>query len=217
VCLAPSASSVDRREVGGGWYVRKRWGGGCASAFLHEGRDCQRQLLFLFFFAGTGSACRNFDLSMPPTSTSIDTSSNSLAASLEGTDLSNLFRVIDRDKSAHRHLFLSCIQTHTPERRVHGLNLTVPEDAKEVIKPWDERDDTVRYLESNVDDQVRRAVSFRNKKLLILIFFKKKKKQLMLHIPFVETVRIKSIVLKLGMRSPPSPALLNHSKKAEAN
>ncbi len=46
---------------------------------------------------GTGSACRNLT-SMPPTSTSIDTSSNSLATSLEGTDLSNLYRVIDRDK-----------------------------------------------------------------------------------------------------------------------
>ncbi len=59
--------------------------------------------------------------------------------------------------------YLTCIQTHTttPERRVHGLNLTVPEDAKQVIKPWDERNDTVRYLESNVDDQVSgRAISF---------------------------------------------------------
>lgn len=40
-------------------------------------------------------------------------------------------------------------------RSVHGLNLTVPEDAKAIIKPWDQRDDTERYAESGVDDQVR--------------------------------------------------------------
>jgi hypothetical protein len=34
------------------------------------------------------------------------------------------------------------------------LNLTVPEDAKAVIKPWDEREDTEKYADSNVDDQV---------------------------------------------------------------
>jgi hypothetical protein len=38
---------------------------------------------------------------------------------------------------------------------VYGLNLTVPEDAKEIIKPWDQREDTTKYVDSNVDDQVR--------------------------------------------------------------
>ena len=38
---------------------------------------------------------------------------------------------------------------------VHGLNLTVPEDAKETIKPWDERESTEKFAQSNVDDQVR--------------------------------------------------------------
>jgi hypothetical protein len=38
---------------------------------------------------------------------------------------------------------------------VHGLNLTVPEDARAVIKPWNERDDTEFFAESGVDDQVR--------------------------------------------------------------
>ena len=38
---------------------------------------------------------------------------------------------------------------------VHGLNLTVPEDAKETIKPWDERESTEKFAESKVDDQVR--------------------------------------------------------------
>jgi hypothetical protein len=50
-------------------------------------------------------------------------------------DSNNLFGVIDRDK-------------------VHGLNLSVPEDAKEVIKPWDERDDMEKWCESGVDDEV---------------------------------------------------------------
>ncbi|KAF8903369.1 galactose-binding domain-like protein [Gymnopilus junonius] len=84
-----------------------------------------------------------------------DTAHNSLAADLGGTDASNLFRVIDRDN-------------------VYGLNLTVPEDAKEIIKPWDEREDNTKYLDSNVDDQ------------------------LIIHIPFVENVRIKSVLVKLG-------------------
>jgi len=37
------------------------------------------------------------------------------------------------------------------------LNLTVPEDAKETIKPWDERESTEKFADSNVDDQVRRV------------------------------------------------------------
>jgi hypothetical protein len=43
---------------------------------------------------------------------------------------------------------------------VHGLNLTVPEDAKETIKPWDERESTEKFAESNVDDQVRQQLYF---------------------------------------------------------
>ncbi|KAF9528696.1 galactose-binding domain-like protein [Crepidotus variabilis] len=84
-----------------------------------------------------------------------ETSENSLASELAGGDISNLYRFIDKDN-------------------VHGLNLTVPEHAKEVIKPWDRRDDNTIFLESNVDDQ------------------------LMIHVPFVENVRVKSIILKLG-------------------
>jgi len=57
---------------------------------------------------------------------------------------------------------------------VHGLNLTVPEDAKETIKPWDERESTEKFAESNVDDQ------------------------LVVHIPFAQNVRIKSVLVKLG-------------------
>ena len=41
---------------------------------------------------------------------------------------------------------------------MHGLNLTVPEDARGVIKPWDERNDTEVYAASSVDDQVRNIV-----------------------------------------------------------
>jgi hypothetical protein len=39
--------------------------------------------------------------------------------------------------------------------RVNGLNLTVPEDAREVIKSWDQRESTEKYIDSGVDDQVR--------------------------------------------------------------
>ena len=69
-----------------------------------------------------------------------DPSETSVAATVEGTNLTNLFSVIDKDK-------------------VHGLNLTVPEDAKEVIKPWDQRDDNTRHVDSSVDDQVRCTMS----------------------------------------------------------
>lgn len=72
-----------------------------------------------------------------------------------GSETSNLYGVIDR-------------------QNVHGLNLTVPEDAKAVIKPWDQREDTTTYADSNVDDQI------------------------VIHIPFAENVRLRSISLKLG-------------------
>ncbi|KAJ7269882.1 galactose-binding domain-like protein [Mycena rebaudengoi] len=82
-------------------------------------------------------------------------STNSLASNLIGTDIANLFGFVDKDN-------------------VHGLNLAVPEDAKEIIKPWDERDSTLKYVDSGVDDQI------------------------ILHIPFTQNVRLKSILLKLG-------------------
>ncbi|KAF9653487.1 DUF1000-domain-containing protein [Thelephora ganbajun] len=72
-----------------------------------------------------------------------------------GSETGNLYGVIDK-------------------YNVHGLNLTVPEDAKAIIKPWDEREDTTRYADSNVDDQV------------------------VIHIPFAQNVRLRSISLKLG-------------------
>ncbi|QRV76071.1 PITH domain-containing protein [Ceratobasidium sp. AG-Ba] len=71
----------------------------------------------------------------------------------QSTVANNLFGVIDRDK-------------------VHGLNLSVPENAKEVIKPWDERDSTEKWCETNVDDE------------------------LILHVPFSRNVRVRSILLK---------------------
>jgi len=82
-------------------------------------------------------------------------SDNSVADRLEGTDLANLYGSIDK-------------------MNVHGLNLTVPEDAQAVIKPWDERNDTSVYAESGVDDQI------------------------IIHVPFTENVRVRSILLKLG-------------------
>ncbi|SJL11344.1 uncharacterized protein ARMOST_14747 [Armillaria ostoyae] len=80
---------------------------------------------------------------------------NSIAATLNGLELSNLYGVIDKEN-------------------VHGLNLTVPEDAKAVIKPWDQREDNEKYAESGVDDQI------------------------IIHVPFSQNVKIKSVLLKLG-------------------
>ncbi|KAF9441752.1 DUF1000-domain-containing protein [Macrolepiota fuliginosa MF-IS2] len=88
-------------------------------------------------------------------STENSEANDTLAASLAGGDASNLFSVIDRDN-------------------VHGLNLAVPEHAKELIKPWSERESTEMYADSGVDDQI------------------------IIHVPFTENVRLRSIVLKLG-------------------
>lgn len=82
------------------------------------------------------------------------------------------------------------------ESSVYGLNLTVPEDAKEIIKPWDEREDNDKYLDSNVDDQVR-WLAFPELGSMLTIYVI----QLIIHVPFVENVRIKSILLKLGKHS----------------
>lgn len=89
----------------------------------------------------------------PSTSNSND--ADSLAEMLEGTDLTTLYGSIDKSN-------------------VHGLNLTVPEDAQGIIKPWNERNDTTVSAESSVDDQ------------------------LIIHVPFTQNVRVRSILLKLG-------------------
>ncbi|OCH86760.1 DUF1000-domain-containing protein [Obba rivulosa] len=98
-------------------------------------------------------------------------SDNSVSSQLAGSDLDNLYGSIDK-------------------YNVHGLNLTVPEDAQAVIKPWDERDDTSSSAQSNVDDQV------------------------IIHVPFAQNVRVKSVLLKLG-RGETTPRRLriyaNHS------
>ncbi|EJC99353.1 DUF1000-domain-containing protein [Fomitiporia mediterranea MF3/22] len=80
---------------------------------------------------------------------------NSVRDEIAGPETANLYHVVDRDN-------------------VHGLNLSVPEDAKALIKPWDEREDTDRYADSGVDDQ------------------------LVIHVPFSQNVRVRSILLKLG-------------------
>ncbi|KIM24770.1 hypothetical protein M408DRAFT_331600 [Serendipita vermifera MAFF 305830] len=84
--------------------------------------------------------------------TPLDTPSESQAGYGDST---NLFQVVDRDK-------------------VNGLNLTVPEDAKELIKSWDMRENTEKYVDSGVDDQ------------------------LIINVPFTQNVRLRSVLLKLG-------------------
>jgi hypothetical protein len=68
--------------------------------------------------------------------TALDVELSSPQGSIGGsTQTTNLFTVIDRDN-------------------VFGLNLTRPEDAREMIKPWNERNSTVRWGDSGEDDEV---------------------------------------------------------------
>jgi len=92
---------------------------------------------------------------MPESQDNSQFTADSIASSLAGTDIANLYGVINKDN-------------------VYGLNLSVPEDARAVIKPWDEREDTAKFADSGVDDQ------------------------LIIHIPFTQNVRIRSVILKLG-------------------
>ncbi|KAH8113876.1 DUF1000-domain-containing protein [Phellopilus nigrolimitatus] len=84
-----------------------------------------------------------------------DEDGNSVQEEIAGTEMANLYHVINRDN-------------------VHGLNLSVPEDAQSVIKTWSDREDTTRFADSGVDDQ------------------------LVIHVPFTQNVRVRSILLKLG-------------------
>ena len=52
--------------------------------------------------------------------------------------------------------------------------MSVPEDARAIIKPWNEREDTEKHADSGVDDQ------------------------LVIHVPFSQNVRVRSLILKLG-------------------
>ncbi|TFK72072.1 DUF1000-domain-containing protein [Pluteus cervinus] len=82
-------------------------------------------------------------------------SDSSVASALADLDPANLYSLIDKQNT-------------------HGLNLSDPEGARSVIKPWNEREDTVKFVDSSVDDQM------------------------VIHVPFVETVRLRSIMLKVG-------------------
>lgn len=95
----------------------------------------------------------------------------------ESAETSTLYGVIDRDK-------------------VFGLNLTIPEDAKELIKPWDARESVDKWVDSGVDDQVcpkSKVVDGQNTthRTPILV-------QLIIHVPFSQNVKIRSILIKPG-------------------
>ncbi|KAG8990918.1 hypothetical protein FRB93_002990 [Tulasnella sp. JGI-2019a] len=57
---------------------------------------------------------------------------------------------------------------------VFGLNLTQLEDAREMIKPWESRESMARWGESSEDDEM------------------------IIHIPFTNNVRVRSVMVKLG-------------------
>lgn len=101
--------------------------------------------------------------------TPLDTPSELLAGY---GDAINLFNVIDRDKPVvvsyiKKPIWPTRLFLHHPHR-VNGLNLTVPEDAKELIKSWDQRESTEKYVDSGVDDQVSHLL----KRIFIVLTYK---------------------------------------------
>lgn len=78
---------------------------------------------------------------------------------------------------------------------MHGLNLDVPEHAKDIIKPWTDREDTTLFADSGVDDQVRQESRH------VYRLPSTNRVQMIIHVPFSENVRVRSIVLKLGKLS----------------
>lgn len=79
---------------------------------------------------------------------------------------------------------------------MHGLNLAVPEKAKELIKPWSNREDTTQFADSCVDDQVRMDHAEPGGDIMRPCL------QMIIHVPFSQNVRIKSVILKLGKVPP---------------
>lgn len=80
---------------------------------------------------------------------------------------------------------------------MNGLNLTVPEHAKEVIKPWDKRDTTEQWVESGVDDQVSLTVLC-SIPYQFLFRVTDRLCQIILNIPFTQSVRVRSLLIKIG-------------------
>ncbi|THH31887.1 hypothetical protein EUX98_g2320 [Antrodiella citrinella] len=65
-------------------------------------------------------------------------------------------------------------QRYTVNLKIVRRALTSIKDAQAIIKPWEERDDTTQMAESGVDDQA------------------------IIHVPFSQNVRVKSVLMKLG-------------------
>ena len=93
---------------------------------------------------------------------------------------------------------------------VHGLNLAVPEQAKELIKPWSDREDATQFADSGVDDQVRTNHDEPGGDITPPCL------QMIIHVPFSQNVRIKSVILKLG-KAPSfiSPCALRPSPRSD--
>ena len=90
-----------------------------------------------------------------------DTHGGRLSSQLSGSGFgwNRSLKLIPRYRQTQVSVHLYCKKSQnlisiSIEPSVHGLNVTVPEDAKAVIKPWDEREDNSRFVDSNVDDQV---------------------------------------------------------------
>jgi len=85
----------------------------------------------------------------------------------------------------------------------------VPEYAKDLIKPWNEREGTEKYADSGVDDQVSSVFD--------IFILTQLNMQMIIHIPFTENVRLRSVLLKIGTSSPYLSILaLIYGSKVEA-
>lgn len=80
---------------------------------------------------------------------------------------------------------------------VSGVNLDVPESAATIVKTWDERHTMEVYCDSGVDDQAGQRLVFQQLTSLLINTFP----QMIIHIPFINSLRLRSILLL-----PPQPS-----------
>lgn len=83
-----------------------------------------------------------------------------MAEEVVETDAISLYGIIDKTKLELPSNFCLSFLTKLHFNSVHGLNLDIPEQARDIIKSWNEREDVTKFADSGVDDQVTTCFVF---------------------------------------------------------